>query len=278
MAVNLTLVYSGGSGNMVPANSLGGNPSAAGVPNASINNLFGDITPDISAVGLTDYRCLYLFNDSTTTIYNINLWISNLTAGGSQIQLGIAKIDEVQRLTIPNTVTGGSLTLQYETFNFVTNYNHDLAVWAQSLQDAINALVDGSGNPVLGLITVTAMNSNGNLLFDFHFTNEEGGRSHPLISIVNNQLQPSGTSAVISLIQSGSPINTIAPLIDVATTVPGGVVFSVPTSTSPIILPKLKPNEGFPFWIQRNTPSGTSGIGLDDLQITVRNQSLNPYR
>ena len=55
---DIVMVYTGGSVNTDPSQSLGGNPSNQPVSGLA-NNLFKDITDAQSVSGLIDYRCFY---------------------------------------------------------------------------------------------------------------------------------------------------------------------------------------------------------------------------
>ncbi len=70
---DLSLVYSGSSTNNDPNLSLGGASSSFRVSSDVINNLFDDVQPEESLEGHEDYRCLYMFNDSEETAYNITI-------------------------------------------------------------------------------------------------------------------------------------------------------------------------------------------------------------
>lgn len=66
--------HSGGTGNVVGASSLGG--GEGGVLASSSGALFGSPGNADRVAGVTDYRCIYLHNPSTTdTISDVRLWI-----------------------------------------------------------------------------------------------------------------------------------------------------------------------------------------------------------
>lgn len=275
-ASDISLVLSGGSGNQAPNSALGGSPSATPVASSALNNLFADVTPEQATVGLEDYRCLYLFNDGEQPVYNLNLWIDSQLEGGSSVEIGIEEQNESQRITISGaTVTGGSLTVSYLGFTVTTSYNPDLGVWASNLQDGLNSLKDDNGVELLRQTVVRAQNNGSTLIFDVTFTGLDGKRDHELIQIADNNLTPTVNTSVVLTLQ-GSPINTIAPAIDVATTPPGGVAFFAYSSILPIVIPKLSPADGFPFWVKRVTPAGTESTNVDGFTLRAKMETLNP--
>lgn len=277
-ASDIAVVLSGGSTNLDPNKSLGGDPSSAPVIDNVLNNLFADVTSDQSAAGFTDYRCIYFFNDGTTSIYNVELWIDSITEGGSSIQLGIQSNNEVQQVTITGTPTGGSFTLTYRTHAIFCPFDPNVNTWAATIQNAINALVDGNNNPIFhNVLVVGQLSGPTTTVFQIIFTGLDTQRSIDQFLLQSNSLLPLGLiSILISVPQMGAPINTIASEIDVSTTPPGGVGFFAASQISPIVLPVLNPGDGFPLWIQRLTPTGTTALADDTLRLRFRAESLAP--
>lgn len=273
---DISVVLSGGSTNLNPNLSLGGNPSSAPISNGTLNNLFDDVSPDEAFEGMEDYRCIYIFNDGDTTIYNLKIHLQEEVEGGGSIELGVEQEDEFQRLTISgDTVTGGSMTLIYDEIEFVSNYNSDLSEWAGELQTTLNSLLDDNDNPVLSDVSVTAQAAGSSIIFDIQFLGQDGSENHPIITVSSNDLTPSVTITIIA-IQEGGPINTVAPAIGVETVPPGGVVFSVPTEDSPFQFEKLNPTEGFPIWIKRIVEAESSAVANDGVTIHLFAESLLP--
>lgn len=274
---DISIVLSGSTGNIDPNASLGGNPSATPVTNASLNNLFDDVLSDESEEGNEEYRCIYVFNDGDTAIWNTKLWISDDFTDGAAMELGIQQRNEVQRITISgDIVTGGSMTLAYEGEQFVSSYNADLGTWGTALQTQLRSLVDGSGFTLLKDVTVTAQNAGSDvIIFDITFTGRDGKRNHDTLAVVTNALSPS-VSITITTPSQGGPINTVAPTINVETTPPGGVTFFVPTELSPLSLPYLRPTEGFPVWVKRNVTEGTVAKENDGFVMSFSAESLEP--
>ena len=274
-AEQIALVLSGGSGNNDPNASLGGQPSAYPMTSGLLNNLFNDVTAEETINGIEEYRCLYVFNDGDDTVYNIKVWIDSQTDGGSDIELGSTEQDEVQRITIRGALSAGTLTLSYASKSFTTNFDPSMTTWAQNIQVSMNGLLDDDGQPILNGVTVTGQTSGTNRFFDISYTGVDGKRDHPMIVIVSNDLSPSPTVQA-SLLLQGSPINTVAPSVDVSTTPPGGVTFFVPTQDQPINVLRLGKNEGFPFWVKRTTQAGTTALNRDAFIMKIRIESLNP--
>jgi hypothetical protein len=269
---DLSLVFSGGSNNNNPNLSLGGNPSSFRVNTNIINNLFDDVQPEESQAGAEDYRCLYLFNDADSTAYNITIWISDALDGGSTVEVGINGTDEFQRLILSGgTITGGSVRLSFAGQEFDSNYNSDLGAWATALQTSLRA-VQVDGKNVLSDVIVTAQNSGGGTtVFDIAFGGQDGKRAQPPILVVSNDLTPGGViDATITTLQGGSPVNTLAPTIEVEGSQPPDVGFFVPTQISPITIPRLDPNDGFPLWFKRVTPAGTTALANDFITLRIR--------
>lgn len=96
---------SGGSANSTPASSLGGVKS---VTEAQSSTLFSQITPSIAAAGLTDYRCVYLHNaSSTNAMLDAKFWISTQTSSPDtsfEIGLGTSALNATEQ-TIATTTT-----------------------------------------------------------------------------------------------------------------------------------------------------------------------------
>jgi len=271
-ASNIAVVLSGGGANLNPNLSLGGDPSSTPVASASLNNLFADLSPSQTLDGREDYRCIYFFNDGDTAIFNIALWVStNLASPSTVVELGINDQNERQRLTITGGVSGGSLTLDYDGHNFTTNYQVDLAAWATALQEGLLGLMDGD-NAIFHDVTVIASNAGSTVIFDVLFAGLDAQRSFDLLTVASNDLTPD-VSVVISKQVIGAPINSIAPEIDLDTTPPGGVGFFVPSEQSPITLPVLYADDGFPLWVKRVTPANTAAQADDGFVLTFRAES-----
>lgn len=88
---------SGGASNTDAAASLGGAMSTAGggvITSGQLNNLFDDVSGDESASGDTEYRCMYVTNNNSSspelTLTSIATWISVESASGdSEYAIGL---------------------------------------------------------------------------------------------------------------------------------------------------------------------------------------------
>ena len=274
---DISIVLSGGTTNFSPNNSLGGQPSSAPITSAVINNLFDDVSPEESEDGHEDYRCVYIFNDGETPIYLIEVYIQEDFEEGATMEIGIEKRDETQRLTLDNaTPTGGSLTLSYAGNNFISNYDSDLGDWAVALQTSLNNILI-EGENLLKDVAVTAQTATGGvIIFDINFVDSDGARNHDKIVIEANNLTPASVGAAVSTTQEGSPINTVAPTIGLETTPPGGISFFAASQQSPITLPRLDPADGFPLWVKRFVPSGTTAKASDGFTLRFVAETLEP--
>ncbi len=277
-ADDISVVLSGGTINLNPNLSLGGDPSSSPIIDNSLNNLFSDVSSDQTDSGIEDYRCIYLFNDGDTAVYDVGLWISDDFVDGATMQIGIESRNENQRITISGgVVTGGNFILSYQLQTITSNYNSDLSIWATLLQNSINNLTDDDSNQIFHNAVVAAQNVGTTIVFDIIFSGLDAKRNLDKFLLTENNLLPNPTIGIfLTTPQEGAPINTIASQINAATTPPGGVGFFAATETSPILLPVIYPNEGFPLWIKRTIPAGTVAKENDGLTIIFKSESLKP--
>lgn len=91
LASDLVLRFSGGASNSDPNASLGGAKSSNAVVDATLHNLFDQVSGAESEAGDTEYRCVYVHNShATLTLQNAVAWItSNTPASGSDINIGL---------------------------------------------------------------------------------------------------------------------------------------------------------------------------------------------
>ena len=258
MALSLTdlvFVLSGGVTNDSPKKSLGGYPSPVFIKNNS-QNLFSNLEPREASDGKIDYRCFYLFNDNLTDdFHNIRVWLEK-TTDTSLVQLGLLAQNESQLLSFsePDPTASGTFVLKID--NQLTSdisFDTDQSILTTNIQNAIIALPNMDDV----IVTNTATNQ-----YTVSFT---GNRAISLILIQDNTITPS-ISIVPSRIQAGSPINTIAELVNDELTAPSGIAFSLGIKPG-ILIGTLRPGEGFPVWIQRNTPAGAPQANGDNFSI-----------
>ena len=70
--------------------SLGDQLSTTQVTDATLNNLFDDVTGDENAASDVEYRCIFVHNNhATITWENVVVWLSGETTGGASIQIAI---------------------------------------------------------------------------------------------------------------------------------------------------------------------------------------------
>lgn len=85
-------VVSGAVGNSVAGTantSLGGKVSTTAITTATLNNLFDDVTGAEAAAGMTDYRCLFVLNNTAggLTLQNATIQVLSETGPGSAITI-----------------------------------------------------------------------------------------------------------------------------------------------------------------------------------------------
>lgn len=128
-------VKTGSAGNTTAgtaAGSLGGYVSTTPVPDATLGNLFDDVTGDENAAGDVEYRCFFVHNNhATLTLQATKVWVSAEVAGGANTaialdNLGVTPVGQaglqastivdentapsgVSAFSTPTTKTGGLL-------------------------------------------------------------------------------------------------------------------------------------------------------------------------
>ena len=85
---------SGSAGNTLtqadPNSSLGKYISTTQITDASLDNLFGDISGDDNAASAVDYRCFFVHNNNATlTWLGVKAWISAEVAGGANTAIAL---------------------------------------------------------------------------------------------------------------------------------------------------------------------------------------------
>ena len=275
---DISIVLSGGVNNINPNLSLGGDPSITPIGDNIINNLFSDVSPDQAASGSEDYRCFYFFNDSEQIIYNIKIWIESEVEGGSNIEMGIEEVDELQRMTVSvDTPASGKSTWRYETYLFDVLKYDKLEDYVAAFENSLNTL-GSEADDLLETVSVSTPSSLGQptIILDILFGDKDGKRNHEAIVLVVNDYIPPSVTLTLNTIQQGAPINTLAPVIVNEFTAPGGVNFFVPSEQSPINLYKLRPAEGFPIWIKRITSANSTSVAGDGARIRFKLETIKP--
>lgn len=278
-ADDISIVLSGGSGNLDANLSIGGDPSSAPIVNNQINNLFNDVIPAEAEAGHEDYRCFYVFNDGDEPAYNIEVWIESQVDEGSSVEIGIVDRDELQRLTLSGGLpTAGTATFSYEGKTFSIGAIDDLAEAALEIQDGLNSLVNDEGYQLLETVEVTTPSSLGSsvIIFDVLFTDNDGKKDHAQIVLENDSHVPTDVTWTITTTQEGAPVNRIAPSIANDATSPEDVNFYAASELSPIQIYRLLPGEGFPMWARRTTPSGAVSVPSDGFTVKFRMETIEP--
>ena len=267
LASDISLNLSGGTTNVNPQTSLGGNPSNQPVVGV-VNNIYDNVSPDDAEVGLIDYRCIYLFNNNgSDNFYNVNVFTLSEVLGGASVRIGTDVRTDIQQITVDGSVSGGSFELTYtgsSGANPVTvPYASDDAVWAQNVEDALNSLDDLSGVSVDGIPGVSSR------AFVVNFLGNDDNRFHELLDETSNDLTGGASTITITKIQNGSPINAIAPEIAFDTTPPVGVSFVASDEGSPVVIGNVLAGDGVPIWFERTTSPDTDAVEGDGFTMRI---------
>jgi len=268
-ANDISFLLSGGPNNTDPSKSIGGEPSNTQISSGILNNLYDDVAPGETEAGFIDYRAFYVANDGDSTVSNVRLWIASEVAGGSTVQMGIENKNELQIVTIsaPFGLTGGSVTYSIQDQNFlVVASPTDVETWSFNFETALlNLMVDGQ--PLFTDVTVTTIfvpaQVGSSFVHNIVYSGADGSKNQGALTLESNNLVPGSSIVLPATSSNGAPINTIAPLLDIDTTAPGGVIFSVPTEDNPIVLPKLNAGDSFPVWVKRETEAEVAPVAND---------------
>lgn len=243
---------SGGSSNADPSLSLGGNPSTYAA-SGSANGLFGDASAATALSGLVDYRCVYIFNESSdATLRDTSVHIESEETGDSFLTIGTLIRDESQVFSVGGTVFFGSVDFSFEGDGFSASWSGPPESFAEEMQSGLSSLgLEG--------ILVTHSYLGSSHKFAIVFGGPNSNRSHPLVKIEGNFLEGVGKPPVSLERQTvGSPFNTTAHQLATPEVPPFGVDFVKTSSSSKLIVGDLGPGEMFPLWIRRTIPSGAS--------------------
>lgn len=261
---DIIMVLTGGQSNTDPYLSIGGEPSVQPVQGI-LNNLFDNVSDEDATLGITDYRCVYIFNNnSTDSLFNFQLYVDDDYADGAEIALGILKQKELQKVQINGVVTGGSFDVTYGEEMETVDYDPDAAIWADNFITALNNL------PNLTDINVVVSGTSSARIFNVYFDNDDDYRYHPLLSLDITDL--TGTTSItksVARTRTGSPINTEPVLLEADTTVPNNISFGTHDIDDPLLIGTLRGMEGFPLWIRRYIPAGTASKSNDGFKIKI---------
>lgn len=251
LASDIKVYYSGGAANSNPALSIGGDFSNVEIPDA-IENLFPSLRDAELTTGITQYRCVYVFNTNLSdTVYNLQTYFNSQLNTPNQLSIGINLANDTQRLTITGDITGGSIVLTYTDALAVDydtqeiEYGSSLSDFAQNIQNKINLL-----DPIFGDVVCNSIDTPSYKYIDISFTGLDGNKIHNLLSVKTNNLTGIGIPVLnFSKIVDGSPINTEAQLL--TNDEIGPVDISYTENLNKISVGTLRTGEGFPVWIKR---------------------------
>lgn len=265
-ASDIIYVFSGGSDNADPDESLGGLSSSQLITSS---RLFDNVTGAESGSGSTEYRCVYLKNTSTdSTLFNTEMYIAYTVAGDVTVELGFNFQFDKQTVIIynANSVTSGNFTLVYtndSSHDIIVDWDASLVTWINNFETAIQAISGLEDTSVLGSY------SGDDLTFEIQF----GGsyRYHNIVTLDSNDMISGLTTTIsISKLVSGGPINSIADSIDVETTTPNNLIFY----SNLINLGNLLPLDSVPIWIKRIVPIDPLPTENDGFTLKVKGDAF----
>lgn len=256
------LYYSGGNSNNDAAKSLGGNISNF-IILPSKNNIFNNVSGDIYEEGLTDYRCVYLKNNSENRVLYLYFALDDFFLGSIQ-NLGFNFTNEVQTITVLNGpfTNGQNIVFSYNENNFIVEYDTNFNQWLINFNASIKQ--------VFGLedVIVTGDSNGSNSIFQVSFQGTAGYKNHSLITLVGYDLSPTPSISIVKSI-TGSPINLIAEKIITSTNEPNNITFYDATINSPVYLPILNPGDFLPIWLRRTIYPNTIAIENDGGNLII---------
>lgn len=248
----INFYLSGGSNNNNPNLSLGGMPSKYPLASSGVNNLFDNVTSEQSKSGNIEYRCFYIFNDSTDKyLYNCSLYLIQTESNASTVEVGINSKNDVQKIQINGQINAGNLKIGYEDNIFQINWNGNFGEFADMLEYELNNL------SYLNDVNVQALGGGLSRSINVTFGGEDGNKNHELIKIIENNLYFGLIKPTITINKTseGSPINSIAIQTNFSELAPVNVQFQTTDVDERIYLGKLAPGDGCPIWIKRTIPS-----------------------
>lgn len=105
---------SGGAGNSDPNAALGAAISTTQIVDATIANLFDNVSGAEAAAGDTEYRCLYVKNNhGSLTLQGAKVWIETNTPSGdtsAEIGLGSSAVNGTEQTVANESTAPGSVT------------------------------------------------------------------------------------------------------------------------------------------------------------------------
>ncbi len=273
-ASDINFYYSGGSNNLDPTKSIGGQASVNLIEGIS-NSIFSDVTDVAVTEDKIDYRCFYIFNTSELySLYETNIYILSQSGSGSiysNLTLGLSTSTEVQNLNIALTGTpaSGSFKLQYETsVTEAISYSSDSEEMADNIEKELNRLSVPGGN-----FSGVVVNASSNSDFLISFLGSENNRNHELLLATDLNITPSATITIGETSQ-GQPINSEGPLLPNSLTTPFGVTFTATSASNRISIGDLRPGDGVPIWIKRSIKGSSSSTVDLEFKLRISGKSV----
>lgn len=144
---NIVLRLSGGATNTTPAYSIGGDMSTEVdgiVTSAVLNNLFDNVTKAENFAGHTDYRCIYVHNDTATSgaLFGAGeIYIGNTPLASIELGIGdkgVAAEAVVNEQTAPTGITFYSTdSSNTVAFNVTLEPGEWIPVWVKRVSNNI---------------------------------------------------------------------------------------------------------------------------------------------
>jgi hypothetical protein len=277
---DISITLSGGAENSSPDISLGGEPSSYPIVS---KRLFPDVSIEQATNGIEEYKCIYINNNSfEATLYEAIIFTEYTAESDVTIELGFIEINERQTITVDGfqNITGGSFSILYIDYEgqqeLEIDWNSSASIWAGNLQAKLRTL------PRLINVEVSAVVSEGKIIFEINFKDYSGKRFHELLKKTSSDLTVSGSSPSDGNISirrdvSGSPINSEAQEIERSTTPPYGVIFnSYESRSNAYSIAEIRPGDVIPVWIKRTVPADAKGLENDGVNIRIEGRALPP--
>ena len=265
---DIQFLLSGGLQNKNPLLSIGGEPSRTKITK-TLNNLFDDVTNQQANSGSIDYRCLYIKLISTNEkLINTSVFLRKEASIGANIKLGLSITNEVQVLTIAGNPVGGSFRLSFEekSSQGTTTSQTRTILWIPDvviMSQRITALINSLGN--LNGVTCVGQQTSTNYDFVITFAGMASGRAQELLTVIDDQ----GLNVIVSRIQSGGPINRIAPNIGDVNNPPNQVTFVPSARKEPIEIGTILPGDFLAVWIKREVIPGIKTVHPDNFGLKI---------
>jgi hypothetical protein len=155
VAGDIEFRLSGGASNNDPNISLGGAKSSVEIVDATLQNLFDNISGAEASAGDTEYRCFYVHNaHATLSLQNAVAWIQTNTPSTStaiNIGAGTAAINATEQTvanesTAPSGVSFSAAANEGAAISLGTiPAGQHKAIWVRRVVDAAAAAYDNDG-------------------------------------------------------------------------------------------------------------------------------------